>query len=85
MNPLGGIFLFLGLSLSSFYLFPSGLPQPADILLLPFIAIMLLMSLRDDRGLMQHPFVLAWLAMVTWVSLVSLGWIVVDQDAGYLR
>lgn len=85
MNPLGGMFLFLGLSLSSFYLLPSGLPQPGDILLLPFIAIMLLMSLRDDRGLMQHPFVLAWLAMVTWVTLVSLGWIVLDQDAGYLR
>lgn len=85
MNPLGGVFLFLGLSLSSFYLLPSGLPQPGDILLLPFIAIMLLMSLRDDRGLMQHPFVLAWLAMVVWVTLVSLGWSVIDQDAGYLR
>ncbi|APE32111.1 hypothetical protein BOX17_14820 [Halomonas aestuarii] len=85
MNQLGGVFLCLGLSLSSFYLFPSGLPQPADIILLPFIAIMLLMSLRDDQGLMHHPFVLAWLAMVTWITLVSLGWTVVDQDAGYLR
>lgn len=85
MNRLGGVFLFLGLSLSSFYLFPSGLPQPADFVLLPFIVIMLLGSLRDDQGLMQHPLVLAWLAMVAWVTLVSLGWIVVDQDAGFLR
>lgn len=85
MNLLGGVFLFLGLSLSSFYLFPSGMPQPTDFVLLPFMAAMLLMALRDDQGLLHHRFVMTWLGLVTWVTLVSLGWLVAYQDPGFLR
>ncbi|MCK2183057.1 hypothetical protein [Halomonas getboli] len=84
MNAIGGTFLLLGLSLASFYLFPSGLPQPTDFVLLPFIASMLLVALRDDRGLLHHRFMLAWLALVAWVTLVCLGWVVVYQDRGFL-
>ncbi|WP_280545709.1 hypothetical protein [Halomonas sp. 11-S5] len=84
MNFLGGWVLFLGLSLSSFYAFPSGLPQPSDFVMIPFIALMLLMGLRDDRGLLQHRFILIWLAMVSWVTLVSLAWTALYQSTGFL-
>lgn len=72
--------LFLGLSLSSLYVFPSGLPQPSDFILLVFsISCFFAIFFGKIKGCVPRFFVL-WFFLVFWVSLVSLVWAIIDQD-----
>ena len=68
MNLIGALLLFVGLSLSSLYLFPSGGPQLADFVLIGFAGVMLLMSL-GDKHLKVSPFAMCWGLMVLWVVM----------------
>jgi hypothetical protein len=83
MNMIAAVLLFLGLSLASLYVFPSGQPQPADFLLLGFAIIMSIMALGDDH-LELSPFVVSWGMMVLWVLLVCLGWTLVMETTAFL-
>ncbi|MGY6565868.1 MAG: O-antigen ligase family protein [Halomonadaceae bacterium] len=82
MHLLAAILLFLGLSLASLYVFPSGQPQPADFLLLGFAVLMSLLALTD-RGRVLSSFVICWALMVLWVLLVSLGWALVMERTSF--
>lgn len=84
MNLIGALLLFLGLSLSSLYLFPSGSPQVADFVLIGFAVVILVMSLSDER-LKASPFALCWGLMVLWVVLVCLGWTLVMQTTTFFK
>ncbi|MDR5899543.1 hypothetical protein QC823_11165 [Halomonas vilamensis] len=84
MNLIGSLLLFLGLSLSSLYLFPSGGPQVTDFVLIGFAGVMLVMSLGDER-LKVSPFALCWGLMVLWVVLVCLGWTLVMETTSFFR
>ncbi|RDB44268.1 hypothetical protein DU490_03165 [Halomonas sp. DQ26W] len=83
MNLIAAVLLFLGLSLASFYVFPSGQPQPADFVLLGFAIIMSIMALGDEH-LELSPFVVSWGLMVLWVLFVSLAWTLVMETTGFL-
>ncbi|MCE9662760.1 hypothetical protein LY622_04840 [Halomonas sp. M5N1S17] len=83
MNLIAAVLLFLGLSLASFYIFPSGQPQPADFLLLGFAIIMSIMALGDEH-LELSPFVVSWGMMVLWVLFVCLGWTLVMETTAFL-
>ncbi|CAM4239781.1 hypothetical protein VRRI112168_18860 [Vreelandella rituensis] len=84
MNLIGALLLFLGLSLGSLYLFPSGAPQLTDFALIGFAGVMLVMSLGDER-LKVSPFALCWGLMVLWVVLVCLGWTLVMETTSFFR
>ncbi|MWJ27518.1 hypothetical protein GPM19_04725 [Halomonas sp. ZH2S] len=84
MNLIGALLLFLGLSLSSLYLFPSGGPQLTDFALIGFAGAMLVMSLGDER-LKVSPFAICWGMMVLWVVLVCLGWTLVMGTTSFFR
>ncbi|QNU61654.1 hypothetical protein [Vreelandella titanicae] len=84
MNLIGALLLFLGLSLSSLYLFPSGAPQLADFVLIGFASVMLVMSLGDER-LKVSPFAICWGMMVLWVLLVCLSWTLVMETTTFFR
>lgn len=82
MNLVAAVLLFLGLSLSSFYHFPSGMPQPADFLLLGFAGVMTIMALGDEH-LELSPFALFWSLLVFWVLMVSLGWALILESSRF--
>ncbi|MCE8035047.1 hypothetical protein EKK97_00960 [Billgrantia tianxiuensis] len=82
MNLIAAVLLFFGLSLASLYVFPSGLPQPADFLLLGFAGLMSLLALGDKR-LAASSFALCWALMVLWVLLVCLGWALVMESTAF--
>ncbi|WP_416137941.1 hypothetical protein ACM26W_15860 [Halomonas sp. HK25] len=82
MNLVAAVLLFLGLSLSSFYVFPSGMPQPADLLLFGFAGVMTIMAL-GDKHLEVSPFALCWGLLVFWVLLVCLGWTLILESTGF--
>lgn len=82
MNLIAAVLLFFGLSLSSLYVFPSGLPQPADFVLLCFAGLMVLLALGDTRHAIS-PFAFCWALMVLWVLLVSLGWAWVMESSAF--
>ncbi|MDP3535671.1 MAG: hypothetical protein Q8S08_09815 [Halomonas sp.] len=84
MNLIGALLLFLGLSLSSLYLFPSGAPQLADFVLIGFSGVMLVMSL-GDKHLKVSPFAICWGMMVLWVLLVCLGWTLIMQTTTFFK
>lgn len=84
MNLIGAVLLFLGLSLSSLYLFPSGAPQLADFVLIGFSGVMLVMSL-GDKHLKVSPFAICWGMMVLWVLLVCLGWTLIMQTTTFFK
>ncbi|WP_043531846.1 O-antigen ligase family protein [Litchfieldella xinjiangensis] len=85
MNYIASVFMFLGLSLGSLYVFPSGNPQPGDFVLLLFVAFSLVMALRDDEGYLDHGFVVVWGMLVFWVSLVCVAWMLVHQSDSFFR
>jgi hypothetical protein len=82
MNLVAAVLLFLGLSLSSFYIFPSGMPQPTDFLLIGFAGVMTIMAL-GDKHLDVSPFALCWGLLVFWVVLVCLGWTLILESTGF--
>lgn len=82
MNALAAVLLFLGLSLASLYVMPSGQPQPADFLLLGFAGIMMLMALGDEQ-LEVSAFMLSWALLILWVTLVSLSWALLLEATGF--
>lgn len=82
MNLIAAVLLFFGLSLASLYVFPSGLPQPADFLLLGFAGLMSLLAL-GDKWLAASSFALCWALMVLWVLLVCLGWALVMESTAF--
>lgn len=84
MNLIGALLLFLGLSLSSLYLFPSGAPQLADFVLIGFSGVMLVMSL-GDKHLKVSPFAICWGMMVLWVLLVCLSWTLIMQTTTFFK
>ena len=84
MNLIGALLLFLSLSLSSLYLFPSGGPQLTDIGLTGFVGMMLVMSL-GDKHLKVSPFAICWAMMVLWVLLVCLSWTLVLGATSFFR
>lgn len=84
MNLIGALLLFLGLSLSSLYLFPSGAPQLADFVLIGFASVMLVMSL-GDKHLKVSPFAICWGMMVLWVLLVCLSWTLLMQTTTFFK
>ncbi|MGQ7287170.1 hypothetical protein ACUN7Z_06465 [Vreelandella venusta] len=84
MNLIGALLLFLSLSLSSLYLFPSGGPQLTDIGLTGFVGVMLVMSL-GDKHLKVSPFAICWAMMVLWVLLVCLSWTLVLGATSFFR
>lgn len=84
MNLIGALMLFLGLSLSSLYLFPSGAPQLTDFVLVGFAGVMLVMSL-GDKQLKVSPFAICWGMMVLWVLLVCLTWTLIMQTTTFFR
>lgn len=84
MNLIGALLLFVGLSLSSLYLFPSGEPQLTDFVLIGFAGVMLLMSL-GDKHLKVSPFAMCWGLMVLWVVMVCLSWTLVMETTEFLR
>ena len=84
MNLMGALLLFLGLSLNSLYLFPSGAPQIADFVLMGFAGVMLVMSL-GDKQLKVSPFAICWGMMVLWVLLVCLTWTLIMQTTTFFR
>lgn len=84
MNLSGALLLFLSLSLSSLYLFPSGGPQLTDIGLTGFVGVMLVMSL-GDKHLKVSPFAICWAMMVLWVLLVCLSWTLVLGATSFFR
>ncbi|CAD5260440.1 MULTISPECIES: hypothetical protein [Halomonadaceae] len=84
MNLIGALLLFVGLSLSSLYLFPSGGPQLADFVLIGFAGVMLLMSL-GDKHLKVSPFAMCWGLMVLWVVMVCLSWTLVMETTEFFR
>ena len=84
MNLIGALLLFLGLSLSSLYLFPSGGPQLTDVVLIGFVGVMLVMSL-GDKHLKVSPFAICWGMMVLWVLMVCLSWTLVLGTTSFFR
>ncbi|RUR28313.1 hypothetical protein ELY33_14030 [Vreelandella andesensis] len=84
MNLIGALLLFIGLSLSSLYLFPSGSPQLTDFILLGFVGVMLLMSL-GDKHLKVSPFAISWAMMVLWVVMVCLSWTLIIGTTNFFR
>ncbi|WP_083005026.1 hypothetical protein [Halomonas sp. GT] len=84
MNLIGALLLFLGLSLSSLYLFPSGGPQLTDFVLIGFVGVMLLMSL-GDKHLKVSPFAICWGMMVLWVLMVCLSWTLILGTTTFFR
>ncbi|PAU72649.1 hypothetical protein ACN06F_09925 [Vreelandella sp. 21] len=84
MNLIGALLLFLGLSLSSLYLFPSGGPQLTDFVLIGFVGVMLLMSL-GDKHLKVSPFAICWGMMVLWVLMVCLSWTLILGTTSFFR
>ncbi|QTP57378.1 hypothetical protein HNO53_00765 [Billgrantia antri] len=82
MNQIAAALLFFGLSLSSLYVFSSGLPQPADFVLLCFAGLMALLALGDERHPVP-PFAFCWALLLLWVLLVSLGWAWVMQSSAF--
>ncbi|MGP5191745.1 hypothetical protein [Vreelandella alkaliphila] len=84
MNLIGALLLFLGLSLSSLYLFPSGGPQLTDVVLIGFVGVMLVMSL-GDKQLKVSPFAICWGMMVLWVLMVCLSWTLVLGTTSFFR
>ena len=83
MNAIAATMLFLGLSLSSLYIFPSGQPQPADLLLLGFAGMMTVMALGDER-LALSTFTMSWALLAFWVLLVTLGWSLILGSTAFL-
>ena len=84
MNLIGALLLFLGLSLSGLYLFPSGGPQLTDVVLIGFVGVMLVMSL-GDKHLKVSPFAICWGMMVLWVLMVCLSWTLVLGTTSFFR
>lgn len=84
MNLIGALLLFLGLSLSSLYLFPSGGPQLTDVVLIGFVGVMLVISL-GDKHLKVSPFAICWGMMVLWVLMVCLSWTLILGTTSFFR
>ncbi|WP_346795499.1 hypothetical protein R5M92_08580 [Halomonas sp. Bachu 37] len=84
MNLIGALLLFLGLSLGSLYLFPSGGPQLTDVALVGFVGVMLVMSL-GDKHLKVSPLAMCWGLMVLWVVLVCLSWTLIMETTTFFR
>jgi len=63
----------IGLSLSSLYVFDSGIPQPADVIL-SFSAFLILCHSALQGRLILNSVPASWLALVAWVFVVCLIW-----------
>lgn len=76
--------LLLGILASPFYVFKSGLPQPADFILIVFAITAYLHSLliwgRMPSSLMPRP----WLYLVLWVVIVVLAWSLIMLSSNFL-
>lgn len=68
---------------SMFYVFPSGAPQPADVILLACIPIALLLS---GLSIPYQPLIYVTLGLfVTWVTLVNVSWFLLQGDYLFLK
>jgi hypothetical protein len=78
---------YIGLTLylltSSIYVFPSGLPQPGDVLLLLTIAATLMLR---ARAIPSYGLLNALLGLfVSWVVLVNFSWFLIIQDYQFIH
>ena len=68
---------------SMFYVFPSGAPQPADVILLACIPIALLLT---GLAIPYQPLLYVILGLfVTWVTLVNVSWFLLQGDYLFLK
>lgn len=80
-----GFLCAVSLTLSSIYVFPSGLPQPADGIWLLFFAVSIISVMSQGFAVpFPHP-VRVWLLLCITVVLVSGYWFSVTQDAEFLK
>jgi hypothetical protein len=77
--------LFVGLIVSSVYVFPSGYPQPTDYLLAMFILLVTGQALMRKERFLIGEVPRAWIALVLWIGFVCLGWALVHQSADFLK
>jgi hypothetical protein len=77
------LFLFLGISLFPLYLFPSGLPQVSDFILLLFIisSFYSVLIKKDKAYHLPHE----WTALVILILLVSLVWAIKEQYIEFMK
>ena len=76
----GSLLFFVAVFLSPVYLFPSGLPQPADLVFLLFAGYVVLNALYGRQEVRLPGFTLLWGALVLWVSVVAVSWAIIDGD-----
>lgn len=76
----GSLIFFVAVFLSPVYLFPSGLPQPADLVFLLFAGYVVLNALYGRQEVRLPGFTLLWGALVLWVSVVAVSWAIIDGD-----
>lgn len=77
------LFLFLGVSLFPLYLFPSGLPQISDFILLFFIISSFYSVLIKKNKVYHLPH--EWTALVILILFVSLVWAIKEQYIEFMK
>lgn len=70
------ILLFIGIAISSLYILPSGLPQPADFVLIFFaVSVYIYSFFKKESPTTALP--LSWLLLVLWIIVSVLVWSIV--------
>lgn len=78
------ILCLLGIGLSSLYVFPSGLPQPADFILVLFSSLMVISFAKKGR-LSLPLFFKIFFIFLFWLFSVSVVWGLAYQSFDFLR
>lgn len=80
MIPISTLLLLLGLALSPFYVFRSGVPQPANLFFVLFFVVVLARNFSMQKRLALPRFALVWLVLVLWITCVAVAWALIDRD-----
>lgn len=77
---LGSSLFFVAVFLSPLYVFPSGQPQPSDLVFLLFSGYVFFNAFHSQEGVFLPRFAGLWGALVLWVSMVAVSWAIIDGN-----
>lgn len=76
--------LFLSMTLASLYLFDSGVPQVADLVMVIYILLTFLWVLSVGVKIPEVLLFKIWFLLCAWISVVSLSWSFIYQSWSFL-
>ncbi|CAN8138935.1 O-antigen ligase domain-containing protein [uncultured Thiomicrorhabdus sp.] len=85
MNGTLRLLLFIGLILTPFYVFKSGLPQPADFILIFFSLLAYVHALGKFGMLPAKLMPLSWTLMLFWVIFIILLWSLIMFSGNFFK